>query len=280
MSAIPAADYELLQSMLHRLAGIVLEPGKEYLLDARLGPLARQVGLATVPELVTRLRERPGELDQRVVEAMTIHETAFFRDWKPFEALRTRVLPELIRARESTTRKLVLWSAAASTGQEAYGMAMVLRENFPQVANWSITILATDLSLSILETARKGYFSQLEVNRGMPARLLTKYMKSEGAGWVVRDEIRRMVEFRPINLAKPWPLLPRFDLVFLRNVMIYFDNPTKRAIFSRVKEVSAPDSYLFLGAAESTIGLSDDFVKDPFEGACWYRQKNRGEVVL
>lgn len=277
--AIAPADYQFVQALLHRLAGIVLEAEKEYLLEARLGPLGRQLGLASVGELVARLRERPGELDQRVLEAMTIHETAFFRDWKPFEALRTRVLPELIKAREGT-RKLSFWSAASSTGQEAYSMAMVLRENFPQLATWSVSILATDLSNAVLDTARKGYFSQLEINRGMPARFLTKFLRSEGAGWAVRDEIRKMVDFRQMNLTRPWPLLPRFDVVFLRNVMIYFDLPTKRTIFSRLKEAEAPDGYLFLGAAESTIGLTDEFMKDPVEGASWYRQKNRGEIVL
>jgi chemotaxis protein methyltransferase CheR len=280
VSNVCPADYQFLQSLLYKQAGLVLDSAKEYLVEARLGPLAKKLNLEGIDALVQAVRARSApDLEQRIVEAMTIHETVFFRDWKPFESLRLKVLPELLKAREST-RRLNFWSAASSTGQEAYSIAMQLREHFPQLATWTVSIIGTDISSSVVAQARTGAYSQLEVNRGMPARLLTKYMRSEGANWVVRDEIRKMVEFRQMNLTKPWPLLPRMDVVFLRNVLIYFDGPTKRTIFSHVKEVSAPDSYLFLGAAESTLGLTDEFVKDTAEGASWYRQKNRGEVTL
>ncbi len=280
MPNVCPADYQFLQALLYKQAGLVLDAAKEYLVEARLGPLAKKLGMESIDALVLAAKNRSApDLEQKIVEAMTIHESSFFRDWKPFEALRQKVIPDLIKARENT-RKLYFWSAASSTGQEAYSIAMQVREHFPQLSNWTITIIGTDVSASVVAQARAGAYSQLEVNRGMPARLLTKYMRSEGANWVVRDDIRKMVDFRQMNLIRPWPFLPRMDVVFLRNVLIYFDAGTKRTIFSHVKEISAPDSYLFLGAAESTLGLTEEFVKDPAEGATWYRQKNRGEVTL
>jgi chemotaxis protein methyltransferase CheR len=227
--------------------------------DARLTPVAHQADLASVSELVGRLRAGPENvLATRVVEAMVTTETSFFRDIHPFETLRTTVLPDLIRRRRDE-RRLAVWCGACSTGQEPYTVALLLREHFPELANWRVELLATDLSRDVLARARSGRFSQLEVNRGLPAALLVKHFRQHGATWELNEDVRRMVEFRELNLTRAWPSLPRADLVFLRNVMIYFDAATKKAILERMVRVLRPDGYLLLGAAETTFNLSDLF---------------------
>ncbi len=189
---------------------------------------------------------------------MTTNETSWYRDVKPFDALRTQVLPDLI-ARRASTRSLVIWSLACSTGQEAYGVAMVIRENFPELANWRLEIIGGDISTSVLEQAKSGRYSQLEVNRGLPVSLLVRYFDREGMFYRIKQEIRQRVTFREMNLAGAWPILPRPDIVFLRNVMIYLDLPTRRGILSNVSKNMAPDGYLFLGAGESTLNLDNSF---------------------
>jgi chemotaxis protein methyltransferase CheR len=254
-----ALEFDYVCRLVRDQSGIVLEAGKEYLVDARLTPVARQVDLGSVSELVGRLRAGPNNaLATRVVEAMVTTETSFFRDLHPFETLRTTVLPDLIRRRREE-RRLAIWCAACSTGQEPYSVALLLKEHFPDLVNWRVELLATDLSGDVLARARSGRFSQLEVNRGLPAALLVKYFVQQGATWELREDIRRMVEFRELNLTRPWPALPRADLVFLRNVMIYFDAATKSAILGRVAKVLRPDGYLLLGGAETTLNLSGSF---------------------
>lgn len=252
-------DFAFVCRLVRDRSAIVLEAGKEYLVEARLTPVARKYQLGSLGELVARLRSpAEQELRTRVVEAMVTTETSFFRDLAPFEGLRKTVLPELIAAR-GTERRLNVWSAACSSGQEPYSAAILLRDHFPELAAWRVSILATDLSADILAKAREGLYSQVEANRGLPAAALVKHFRQEGSGWRVSDEVRRAVEFREMNLTRLWPALPKMDVVLLRNVMIYFDVDTKRAILSRVAKVLRPDGYLILGAAETTMNLDDSF---------------------
>lgn len=252
-------DFEFVCRLVRDRSAIVLEPGKEYLVEGRLAPVARQLGLESVAALVGQLRASPGNgLATQVVEAMVTTETSFFRDHHPFETLRKTVLPDLIRLR-ANERRLDVWCAACSTGQEPYSFAILLREHFPNLADWQVGVLATDLSGEVLSRARDGRYTQFEVNRGVPAGLLVKHFRQHGATWELNEDVRRRVQFRELNLAKPWPTLPRMDLVFLRNVMIYFDIDTKKAILGRVARMLRPGGYLLLGGAETTLNLDDSF---------------------
>lgn len=252
-----AQDFDYVCRLVRDRSGIVLEAGKEYLVDARLTPVARQCQLGSITELVGRLRADPGgELVTRVVEAMVTTETSFFRDLHPYETLRAAVLPDLFR-RRAGEKQLNVWCAACSTGQEPYSLAILLREHFRDMAGWRVDILATDLSGEVLARARAGLYNQVEVNRGLPAALLVKYFRQCGSTWELSAEVRRMVDFREMNLLRPWPPLPRMDLVFLRNVMIYFDTAAKKAILGQVARLLRPDGYLLLGGAETTLNLDD-----------------------
>lgn len=264
------AEHELayVRELIHTSAALVLEPGKGYLVESRLGPIARAEGL-TLPALIQRLRYQPyGAVHHRVVEAMTTNETSWFRDLHPFEALRTTVIPDLIERRRSE-RTLAIWSAACSTGQEPYSVAMVLLDEFPELASWNVTIWASDFSEEAVAKGRAGRYSQLEVNRGLPAQQLVRHFDREDANFVVRDRVRSLVRFGVINLIGPWTTLPRLDVVMLRNVMIYFDTETKRDILNRMHQQMRPDGYLFLGNAESTIHLDERFVRvEPNRAGC------------
>jgi len=204
------------------------------------------------------------------VEAMTTNETSFFRDFHPFEGLKKFVLPDLI-ARRAAERELTVWCAASSSGQEPYSLAMLIRENLPQLVSWRIRILATDLSSDVLARAREGRYSQLEVNRGLPASLLVKYFEKRGCDWYLRDDIRNMVDFQIVNLASAWPFLPPMDIVMLRNVLIYFGVETKKDILAKVRRVLRPDGYLFLGGSETTFSIDDSFERVQLERATCYR---------
>ena len=261
------ADFAHVAKLLQERSAIALEPGKEYLVESRLLPVAKRHGLATVAAYIAKLR-KPGAsgLADELVEAMVTTETSFFRDVIPFDALRKHVLPELIAARRSE-RRLAIWCAAASSGQEPFTLAIVLREWFPELETWDITFHATDISNAMLERCRAGVYSQLEVNRGMPAALLVKWFTQEGARWRIDDRLRKMIAFRQLNLAAWWPPTPMFDLIFLRNVMIYFDVPTKRDILAKVARTLKPDGLLVLGGAESTLNLSESFQRvDAYKG--------------
>jgi chemotaxis protein methyltransferase CheR len=251
-------EFTYITRLVKERSGIVLEAGKEYLVDARLTPVARACALASVSELVERLRGGGEGLVTQVVAAMTTNETSFFRDVHPFETLRTTVLPELIQQR-SAERRLSVWCAACATGQEPYSFALLVREHFPQLTGWRVDILATDLSADVLTRARTGQFSLIEVNRGLPAALLVKYFRQHGTTWTLQEDVARMVEFREINLTRAWPVLPRMDLIFLRNVLIYFDADTKKGILGRVARVLQPDGYLLLGGAETTLNLDASY---------------------
>lgn len=248
-------SFAFVADLVRRRSAIQLAEGKEYLVESRLLPLAREASL-DVDAYVDGLRRRadPGEAT-RVVEAMTTNETSWFRDGLPYVALRESELPRLVEARRSSGR-LSVWSAACSTGQEPYSLAMTMADVLP--AGMTGRILATDLSEQVLARARAGRYSQLEVNRGMPAGMLVSHMRRVGTEWEVDDTVRGMVEFRAHNLLDPAPAGP-FDVVLLRNVLIYFDLPTKAAILERVRRVLRPDGVLVLGAAETTLGIHEGF---------------------
>ena len=270
--ALAEADFSYVCDLVRRKSAIVLEPGKEYLVEARLSSLARDLGIPTVTDLVYKLRNGADpRLPDRVTEAMTTNETSFFRDVQPFDVLRNHVLPELVERRRHR-RSLSVWCAAASSGQEPYTIAMILHE-FPGLAGWDIRLLGTDISVEMLEKARAGRYSQLEVNRGLPATMLIRHFEKHGTEYEIKPHLRSMVEYKAMNLAAPWGNMPEFDIVFLRNVLIYFDVDTKRDIFGRTKRLLRPDGYLFLGAAETTVNLDDGFERAPYERAgCYVRR--------
>lgn len=252
-------DFSFVCRFVRDRSAIVLDSGKEYLVETRLAPVAKALQIGSVTDLIGRLRAgSTEELRGRVMEAMVTTETSFYRDAHPFEALRTSVLPDLIR-RRAQARRLNVWSAACSTGQEPYSIALMLREHFPELGGWDVSLLATDLSAEVLAKAREGKYSQLEANRGLPAAMLVKYFRQYGTGWQLNENVRRSVDFREMNLVRPWPALPKMDLVFLRNVMIYFDVETKKGILNRVAKLLNPDGYLVLGGAETTLNLDTSF---------------------
>jgi chemotaxis protein methyltransferase CheR len=268
-------DFEYVADLVRTEAAIVVEASKRYLVESRLAPVARRHGLDGVGALVARLRAQPRNgLHAEVVEAMTTNETSFFRDVNPFAAMEQEVLPELIRAR-GAQRQLSIWSAACSSGQEPYSLAMLIRHRFPQLSRWNVRIVASDLSAEMLGRAAAGRYSQMEVNRGLPAPLLVRYFRRDGQHWQIADEVRQMVEFRAMNLIQPWAPLPPLDVVFLRNVLIYFDVATKRQILAQVRRVLRPDGYLFLGAAETTLNVDDAFERVPIGPAVSYRLRER-----
>jgi chemotaxis protein methyltransferase CheR len=252
-------EFDIVRRLLRERSAIVLEAGKEYLVESRLAPLVRQEKLSSIGELIGRLRGQPDNgLTRQVVEALVTTESSFFRDHHPFEALRTVVIPDLIK-RRGDERRLHIWCAASSHGQEPYSIALLLREHFPGLLKWQISLAASDLSREVLARAREGRFNQIEVNRGLPAALLLKYFEQHGTHWQLVPAIRGMVDFREINLAQPWPALPRMDLVLIRNVMIYFDVETKKTILGRLARLLRPDGYLLLGGAETTFNLDDSY---------------------
>jgi chemotaxis protein methyltransferase CheR len=268
---LDSMDFAFVSSLVLKRSAIVLEPEKNYLVESRLLPLARREGFASIGELVARMRANPlNGLHQKVVEAMTTNETSFFRDLNPFETLRKEVLPEMFQ-RRAAERRLQIWCGASSTGQEPYTIAMVLREHFAGNLNWKTTIVATDLSTDVLARARQGRYSQLEVNRGLPAPMLVKYFQRQGTEWELKEEVRRLVEFRQLNLIDPTWDIAGADIVFLRNVLIYFDVFTKKAILQKIRKVLRPDGYLFLGGAETTMNLDDAFERTAFERSGCYR---------
>ncbi len=263
--------FEYIRKLVLDKSAIVLQPSKTYLIDARLSPVAKQRGLKDVQELVDKVRVTGDRtLIQAIVEAMTTNETSFFRDLHPFDALKNQLLPELMLKRASE-RKLTIWSNACSSGQEIYSIAMIIRENFPQLMDWNLTLIASDLSTQILEKARTGIFNQTEVNRGLPMPMLLKYFTKQGLNWQVKEDLRKMVSFKVINLIEAFPMMPRVDIVFLRNVLIYFDPETKTQILKKVQQVIQPDGYLFLGGAETTLGLSTTFQRVQVQKAVAYK---------
>jgi len=268
---ITAENYAFLQQQIYRESGIVIEAGKQYLVEARLGPIVRQKGLTSINDLCALLRAVGNDgLRQQVVEAMTTNETQFFRDPAQYEALRTVVLPELLGNRRAP-RPLNCLSAAASSGQEAYSLAMMLKEM--AISEWDVRIVGTDLAESILERARAARYSQLEVNRGLPAAYLVKYFTRHGLEWHLRDDIRRMVRFERHDLRQSLNHLGPFDLVFCRNVLIYFDVETKRRILRQIREAMYGGGYLLLGAVETVMELEELFERKRIGQATLYQAR-------
>ncbi|WP_022720610.1 protein-glutamate O-methyltransferase CheR [Rhodopseudomonas sp. B29] len=256
------ADYDYLRKLLKDRSGLDLSADKQYLVESRLLPLARRLDLAGIPELVQRMKTGDERAAGDVVEAMTTNETFFFRDKLPFDHLREEMLPALMQARAGR-RSLRIWCAAASTGQEPYSIAMCLKELGAPAAGWRFEIIGTDLSQSVLEKSKSGLFSQFEVQRGLPIQLLVKYFKQTGDLWEISPEIKAMVQYRQLNLLHDFSQLGTFDIVFCRNVLIYFDQPTKVGILDRIAKRLEPDGYLTLGAAETVVGLTDTFKPHP-----------------
>ena len=256
-------DYDFLRGLLKDRSGLALSNDKQYLIESRLAPLMRKHGIADLSELVRRLKEpRPDLLVVAVVEAMTTNESFFFRDKVPFDHFRNVIMPSLLKTRAGSKR-IRIWCAACAAGQEPYSLAMSLREMGVQLAGWQVDILATDLSGDILDKAKAGIYSQFEAQRGLPIQMLVKYFRQVGDRWQIAPEIREMVRFRPINLLHDFTSLGPFDVVFCRNVLIYFDAPTKSATLTRLGRAVASDGYLLLGAAETVVGLTDQFKPVP-----------------
>ncbi len=268
---ITPTDFDYISTMVRDRSAIVLDHDKEYLIEARLLPLARQRGAGTLAALVRELRQAPfGPLRDLVVEAMTTNETSFFRDVHPFAALSDHVLPDLVRARGGE-RSLNIWSAACSSGQEPYSIAMLVHDIVGADPTWRVRVLATDLSAAMLARTRMGVYSQFEVNRGLPAALLVRHFRKRGLEWEIDESLRQMVQTHLVNLDVQLPSMPSMDIVFLRNVLIYFDIATKRQILARVREIMRPDGYLVLGGAETTLNLGDTFERVQIGRAPMYR---------
>ncbi len=268
-------DYEYLRKILKERSGLDLSADKQYLVESRLVPLARKAGFAGIPELVAKMKSGAEALTADVVEAMTTNETFFFRDKIPFDHLRETILPALMQTRAS--RKLIrIWSAASSTGQEPYSIAMCLKEKAAQLAGWRFEIVATDLSQEVLEKSKAGIYSQFEVQRGLPIQLLVKYFTQTGELWQINADIRGMVQHRPLNLLQDFSHLGKFDVIFCRNVLIYFDQDTKANIFERMSKIVEPDGMLMLGAAESVVGISDAFRPYPEKRGLYQPNPSRG----
>jgi chemotaxis protein methyltransferase CheR len=252
-------DYDFLRRLLKDRSGLVLSGDKEYLVESRLLPVARKMGLSSLSELVGKLRMPGSErVIVDVVEAMTTNESFFYRDKIPFDHFREGIVPALVKARASQ-RRLRIWCAAASTGQEPYSLAMIIREMASLLGGWRIDILATDLSIEVLEKAKAGVYSQFEVQRGLPIQMLVKYFTQNGETWQISSDIRGMVQYRSLNLLHDFSALGTFDVIFCRNVLIYFDQPTKVDVLERCAKILEPDGFLVLGAAETVVGLTEAF---------------------
>jgi chemotaxis protein methyltransferase CheR len=264
-------SFAFLQQFLKKRTGVVLDESKVYLVVARLLPVVRQHTLASLDALADRLRlTSDPSLQRDVLNAMMTHETSFFRDKSPFETLK-QLIPELVKKR-GVMRQLVFWSAASSTGQEAYSIAILLNEHFRDLLKaWKIRIIATDISDVVLTRAREGLFSELEIVRGLPPPLLRKYFTPLQGKWSISQECRRFVEFRQLNLNDPWPVMPPCDIVFLRNVLLYFDVPTRREILEKMRKIVRPDGGLFLGGAETMLGINESYSRLSGMGCSYYR---------
>ncbi|HEX2841795.1 protein-glutamate O-methyltransferase CheR [Hyphomicrobium sp.] len=263
--------FDALCEYLRRSSGLVMEQSKKYLVESRVMPIVRREKLSGLEELVLLLQKgQSPKLAKDVIEAMTINETYFFRDKSPFDQFRSVMLPALLTARQNEKR-LRIWSAAASTGQEAYSLAMILDEHAARMPGWKVEIIGTDLSEQVLDKARKGIYSQFEVQRGLPAPMLLRHFNQIGDSWQISDNMRSKVTFRQLNLLSDFTSLGRFDIILCRNVLIYFDASRKTDILARMTRILAPDGFLTLGASESLIGLKTDLVGHPEQRGIFMR---------
>lgn len=258
------AEFEFVSQLLKRRSGLVLSSEKLYLLESRLAPIARKHGLAGLPAITAKLKAGDEALAREVTEAMTTNESFFFRDKTPFDHFEKLMLPAMLKARAGSKR-LRIWCAAASTGQEPYSLAMILREKQALLKDWRVEIIGTDLSSDVLTRAKAGLYSQFEVQRGLPVQLMVKYFAKEREQWKIKDDIRSMVQYRQMNLLDSFVGLGTFDIIYCRNVLIYFDEATKRGILERMAQLLPEDGYLLLGAAETVVGITNAFT--PLQGA-------------
>jgi chemotaxis protein methyltransferase CheR len=273
---IYSENYRFLQEHVYSQSGIVLEGDKHYLFESRLAPIVRQLGLGSINDLCALLRAtREIQVGRQVVEAMTTNETYFFRDPAHYDAIRSVLLPKLKEERRDY-RRLRFWSAAASTGQEAYSLAMLLLEHFPMLVGWNIVIEGTDICHEVVQRAQAGRYHRIEMNRGLPARYVVRYFDHIGEDWIVKPEVRKLSNFRQANLCGPSLPFHRatdhFDVIFLRNVMLYFDQPTRRTLMAGVHHLLAPDGLLFLGSSEQP---ADPSIWTPVlaGGTCYFRPR-------
>jgi len=269
------SDYAYLRQLVLAESANLIDPSRNALFETRLTPIARMAGASTLEDFVSLLRvDRTPQLHRAVAEAMTINETSFFRDGKPFDALRETILPRLIE-NNAAERRLRIWSAASSTGQEAYSIAMLICEHFAELAGWDVKILGTDLSRQVIEYAQRGRYRRMEVNRGLPARMLVKYLVRDGDEWEVTPNLQAMCSFQYANLCAPLPKLPVFDLVMLRNVLLYFPQQDRSCVFSDVYRQMAPGGYLMLGAAEQAEDSTNLFQAE-FARDCYFYRPTPG----
>lgn len=250
-------DFTYVAGLVRQRSSIDLQPGKEYLVESRLTPVARTAGEPDLEGLITRLRRGDEKLAASVVDAMTTNETSWFRDGHPFDAFTNTLLPQV--AKNNPTGPMIVWSAACSSGQEAYSLGMLLLDWLPTQGGRGVQIFGTDISQSMVDRASAGRYSQLEVNRGLPARYLVRHFEQQGREWKVRDQLRALTRFDRGNLTQPQPGIPPCDVVFLRNVLIYFDLATKRQVIQQVRRALRPGGFLVLGGAESALSLDDSF---------------------
>lgn len=256
-------DFDFIAQILKKRSGLVISRDKLYLLESRLLPLARRLGIDSMGALVASIRQRPDEtLLRDITEAMTTNESFFFRDTHPFEQFRTHTLPALLKSRASQ-KHIRIWCAAASTGQEPYSLAMILREEAFKLTGWRVEIVATDLSREVLERARQGIYNQFEVQRGLPPAMLNKYFSKTGDNWQISAEIRSMVTYREFNLLNSMMGLGKFDIIFCRNVLIYFDQETKGMVLNNIARLLPSDGYLYLGGTETILGVTNAFKQAP-----------------
>lgn len=252
------SDFDLYKDLLKEKSGLTLTPDKSYLLDSRLTPVARKWNYANLEVMTMALRAMPpADLIKEVVEAMTTNETSFYRDSKPFDQFRDILLPHLIKARPS--KRVRIWCAASSTGQEPYSLAMLIKENAAKLPGWNFEIIATDIDTNVLEAAKKGEYSQFEVQRGLPIQMLMKYFEQKGDRWALKQDIKSMVQYKYFNLLEPMASLGKFDIIFCRNVLIYFDRETKAKVLQNMAGLIPEDGFVLLGGAETVLGITDAF---------------------
>jgi chemotaxis protein methyltransferase CheR len=276
---VTPSEYEYLQKLLKERSGLVLSADKQYLVESRLIPLARRSGLGGISDLVAKMRMGAEPLIVAVVEAMTTNETFFFRDKVPFEHFRETILPAMLDARKHR-RSIRIWCAASSTGQEPYSLAMILKDMGAALSGWRVEIVATDLSQEVLEKSKSGVFSQFEVQRGLPIQMLVKHFTQVNETWQLSPEIRAMVQFKQLNLLHDFSHLGGFDIIFCRNVLIYFDQVTKVNVFNRLAKIIEPDGFLVLGAAETVVGLSAGFSPYPERRGLYHPSKAASPSIV
>ena len=271
MSMTPS-NFQYFCQRLRDLSGIVIEENKLYLVESRMLPLVRAHKLDGLDALVDKLRRaESGPLAHEIVDAMTTNETSFFRDSHPFQTLRSHILPKLMEAK-AKEKEITIWCGATSSGQEPYSILMTIDAHFPELLrDWNFRMIGTDISPSMLARVKDGVYSQLEVNRGLPATMLVKYFSKIGNAWQISEEFRDRLELKELNLTGEWSRLPKCDLVMMRNVLIYFDQPTKRAVMSKVRKVLSPEGYLMLGAAESALSFEENFQRERVASTTLFR---------